>query len=1016
MKRTIKTCMACSLVAFLFTPAAAMATNDATLTSATAAQQQAKPVKGNVVDENGEPLIGVSVKIVGAIGGAVTDVNGDFSVNGAEGKQLQFSYTGYKTQTVPAGRGLMKITLEPDVMGLEDVVVIGYGTMKKRDLTGSVSSVKSTEIEKTPTVNAMEAIQGQVAGFDITRTTGELGNHTSLTLRGNRSIYGNNEPLFIIDGMEGSFDAINPSDIESIEVLKDASSTAIYGSAGANGVVLITTKNAQKGKFQVNFDAYFGVNKATKFPEINTGQDYINFRREAAKTVGKWSSPADDESIFPAYMWPLIQNNQWVDWFDLATQTGSTQNYNLSTTYSNDKVSTYFSLGYNNTEGITRDEKMKRYSARAKVDFTPNRYLTYGLNLYALYQDYDHMNGRLWNRIICTPPLGTPYDENGNMVLYPVGGNTGDINPLADLNSGQYVNNSKTLTVMPQAYFEVKPIDGLSFKSILGGTFTNTDRGIFKGKESFDGLATGSEASKQNTFTYNFQWQNILTYNLKIGDVHDFVFTGITDWQKKRRQNGLATAYNFDETSYQYHNLGAGTGTPKVSSGYVQSQTMSYALRVNYSLLGRYLFTLSGRWDGSSMLAEGKKWDFFPAAAFAWRISDEAFMEKTKNWLSNLKFRVSYGVTGNAGASEYATLDYSRTGNIGFQDVSEPYSGYSQNVANLELGWEKSKMIDVGLDIGLFDGRVEIVADYYNTKTTDLLFQKSLPYAQGGYASSSFKMWTNVGETKNRGFELAINSRNIVTKDFTWNTSFTFATNKEEVVKTTSDKPLQYGDFYLISGEPIHTYYMYNYLGIWGTADEEEAAKYGAKPGQIRVEDVNGDGKITADDYCVIGNTDPTWTAGMTNSFTYKGFDFSFQLIARWGQIFRNGLTGWYRLDGLSPSPTICDYWTPENQGARYPQPNMNSSQDTYQGNGTSSLNYFDGSYIKVKNITLGYSLPKNLLKKVHMSRARIYATVSNPFIFAKNSYLRDYDLEKGGDDDDAPLTKQFVFGVNVSF
>ena len=727
MEKTMKTYLALGFVAFLLTPATAMAGNDATLSSATAAQQQAKPVKGNVVDENGEPLIGVSVKIVGAYGGAITDINGDFSVNGAEGRQLQFSYAGYKTQTVPAGRGLMKITLEPDVMGLEDVVVIGYGTMKKRDLTGSVSSVKSTEIEKTPTVNAMEAIQGQVAGFDITRTTGELGNHTSLTLRGNRSIYGNNEPLFIIDGMEGSFDAINPSDIESIEVLKDASSTAIYGSAGANGVVLITTKNAQKGKFQVNFDAYFGVNKATKFPEINTGQDYINFRREAAKTVGKWSSPADDESIFPAYMWPLIQNNQWVDWFDLATQTGSTQNYNLSTTYSNDKVSTYFSLGYNNTEGITRDEKMKRYSARAKVDFTPNRYLTYGLNLYALYQDYDHMNGRLWNRIICTPPLGTPYDENGNMVLYPVGGNTGDINPLADLNSGQYVNNSKTLTVMPQAYFEVKPIDGLSFKSILGGTFTNTDRGIFKGKESFDGLATGSEASKQNTFTYNYQWQNILTYNLKIGDVHDFVFTGITDWQKKRRQNGLATAYNFDETSYQYHNLGAGTGTPKVSSGYVQSQTMSYALRVNYSLLGRYLFTLSGRWDGSSMLAEGKKWDFFPAAAFAWRISDEAFMEKTKSWLSNLKFRVSYGVTGNAGASEYATLDYSRTGNIGFQDVSEPYSGYSQNVANLELGWEKSKMIDVGLDIGLFDGRVEIVADYYNTKTTDLLFQKSLP-------------------------------------------------------------------------------------------------------------------------------------------------------------------------------------------------------------------------------------------------------------------------------------------------
>ncbi len=1015
----MKTFWAFGLVALMSVPTTVWADNVA-LTSEPAAVQQAKAIKGNVVDENGEPMVGVTVKIVGVNGGAVTDLDGNFTVTGAEGRQLQLSYTGYKTQTVSASQG-MRIVMEPDVMGLDDVVVIGYGTMKKRDLTGSVASVKSEEITKVPTVNVMEAIQGQVAGFDITRTTGELGNHLSMTLRGNRSIYGNNEPLFIIDGMEGSFDAINPNDIESVEVLKDASSTAIYGSAGANGVILITTKNAQKGKFQVNLDAYYGINKATSFPEINTGDDYINFRREAARTAGQWNSPSDDQNVFPAYLWGLIQNNQWVDWFDLATQTGSTQNYNLSTSYSNDKVSSYFSLGYNNTKGIIRDEQMKRYSARAKVDFTPNRYLTYGLNLYALYQNYDHMNGRIWNRIICTPPLGTPYDEDGNMVLYPVGGNTADINPLADLNSGEYVNNSKNLTVMPQAYAEIRPIDGLSFKTILGGTLRNVAQGIFIGNKSFNGLATGSEASTPNTFTYNYQWQNILTYNLNLNDIHNFVFTGITDWQKNRRQYSMAKGFNFDENSYSYLNLGAGTGTPQVASSYVQSQTMSYALRLNYSLLNRYLFTLSGRWDGSSMLADGKKWDFFPAAAFAWRISDEAFMESTRDWLSNLKLRLSYGVTGNAGAAEYATLDFSRTGNIGFQDVSQPYSGYSQNIANLDLGWEKSTMIDVGLDVGLFNGRLEIVADYYKTTTKDLLFQKSLPYADGGYGSSSFKIWSNVGKTKNTGFELAINSRNIITKDFTWTTALTFATNKEEVVKTTSDKPLQFGDFYLIEGEPVHTYYLYKYLGIWGTAEEAEAAKYGAKPGQIHVADKPGedgtvDGKINADDYYVIGHLDPTWSAGMLNTFTFKGFDLSVQLIARWGWKFRSGLTGWYRMNGLSPSPTICDYWTPENQNARYPRPDMNGNLDPYQDNGTSSLNYFDGSYIKVKNITLGYTLPKSLLKSLFISKLRIYATANNPFIFAKDKYARHYDLEKGGDDDDAPLTKQFVFGVNLTF
>ena len=1018
MKKTMKTLWAFGLVASMLAPGTIWAGDNVTLTSEPAAVQQAKAIRGTVVDENGEPMVGVTVKIIGVNGGAVTDLDGNFTLTGAEGKQLQLSFTGYKTQTVNASSG-MRIVMEPDVMGLDDVVVIGYGTMKKRDLTGSVASVKSTEITKIPTVNVMEAIQGQVAGFDITRTTGELGNHLSMTLRGNRSIYGNNEPLFIIDGMEGSFDAINPNDIESVEVLKDASSTAIYGSAGANGVVLITTKNAQKGKFQVNLDAYYGINKATAFPEVNTGDDYINFRREAAKTAGQWSSPSDDQNIFPAYLWGLIQNNQWVDWFDLATQTGSTQNYNLSTSYSNDKVNTYFSLGFNNTKGIIRDEQMKRYSARAKVDFTPNRYLTYGLNLYALYQDYDHMNGRLWNRIICTPPLGTPYDENGDMVLYPVGGNTGDINPLADLNSGEYVNNSKNITIMPQAYAEIKPVDGLSFKTILGGTLRNVAQGVFIGNKSFNGLATGSEASTPNTFTYNYQWQNILTYNLNLNDIHNFVFTGITDWQKNRRQYSMAKAFNFDENSYAYYNLGAGTGTPQVASNYVQSQTMSYALRVNYSLLNRYLFTLSGRWDGSSMLAEGKKWDFFPAAAFAWRISDEAFMESTRDWLSNLKLRVSYGVTGNAGASEYATLDYSRTGNIGFQDVSQPYSGYSQNIANLDLGWEKSTMIDVGLDIGLFNGRIEIVADYYKTSTKDLLFQKSLPYADGGYGSSPFKIWTNVGKTKNTGFELAINSRNVITKDFTWTTSLTFATNKEEVVKTTSDNPLQFGDYYLIEGEPVHTYYLYKYLGIWGENEEAEAAKYGAKPGQIHVADKPGedgtvDGKINADDYYVIGHADPKWSAGLVNTFTFKGFDLSFQLIARWGWTIAYGLTGWYRMNGLSPSPKVCDYWTPSNPSGRYPQPNMNGNEDTYQHN--SSLDYFDGSYVKVKNITLGYTLPRNLLKPLHISNLRVYATANNPFIFAKDKYLKNYDLEKGGDDDDAPLTKQFVFGVNVTF
>lgn len=975
-------------------------------------QQQSGKVSGHVVDENGEPMIGVTIR--GANGAmAVTDIDGNYTIQVPQGSQLTMSYAGYKDKKIKAGG---TATLEPDVLGLDDVVVVGYGTQRKRDLTGSISSVKSEEIVKTPSINIMESVQGKVAGFDITQTEGTLGASLKMTLRGNRSIYGDNNPLVIIDGMEGSFEQLNPNDIASIEVLKDASSTAIYGAAGANGVIIITTKTPDKGRLSVNFDGYVGWNTVSDFPEVNSGDKYIEFRRQAQRTAGRWNSTADDANLFPSYMQNLINDNKWVDWYDLATQTGMTQNYNVSTSFANDRISSFVSLGYNDREGLIKGEELKRYSARAKFDVRPNRYVDYGLNLYAAYQDYDARGTRVWNRILCTPPLGTPYNEDGSLNLYPVGGNTGDINPLADNAPGEYVHNQKLLIVQPQAYVEIKPIEGLSFKSVLGGNFANLKGGYFTGSNSFNGLQTGSKAETPNTFTYNYEWQNILTYKFKIGQDHDFILTGVTDWEKKRTETSDAIANNFDTSSYSYHNLAGATGIPQVSSGYVQSQKMSYVARINYSYLGRYLLTLSGRWDGSSMLAKGNKWDFFPAAAAAWRISDEPWMKGTEKWLSNLKLRLSYGVTGNAGAAEYATMATSRTGTMGFQDVGQPYSTYGLNVANLDLGWEKSTMVDVGLDIGLFNGRVDIVADWYSTHTRDLLFQRSLPYALGGSNASNFIMWDNVGKTKNTGFELAVTGHIFNTKDFKWDANLAFSTNKEKVVRTTSDSPLQFNGYqYLISGEPVHTYYLYKYAGIWSEAEADEAAKYGAKPGQIKVKDVDNNGKIDANDYQVIGHADPDWTASLTNSFYYKGFDLSFQMIARWGWTIPYGLTGWYRLDGISPSPAVCDYWTPENQGARYPRPNADSSQDPYQAN--SSIDYYDGSYVKIKNITLGYTLPKQIISKIHLTNLRFYFTANNPFIFAKESkYLKNYDLEKGGNDDDAPLSKQFVFGVNISF
>lgn len=1010
---SIKLLVTVTAMMFAVSQHAALAIDASSPAPASAPQNR---VTGQIVDVNGEPLIGANVTTLDSKAGTVTDIDGRFSIDVPEGTQLQVSFIGYVSQKLKAGNN-MKIVLKEDYQDLEETVVIGYGAVKKRDLTGAVASVKSEEIVKTPTTNVMEALQGQVAGFDITRSTGEVGAAMNMTLRGNRSIYGNNAPLFIIDGMEGSYDELNTNDIASVEVLKDAASTAIYGAAGANGVVIITTKSAKRDKLQIDLDAYYGWNVISRFPEINSHNKYVDFRREAMKNAGLFT---DEANLFPSYLQQLVNNNQWVDWFDEGSQTGTLQQYNLSATYASEKVNTFLSLGYNDTKGMLKGDELTRYSMRAKVDVTPNRYVAFGANLYGMYSDNDKRNSRIWNRMLCTPPLGTPYDEDGNVVLYPVGGDTGNQSPITDTGDGQYTNNVKKISLTPQAYFELKPVTGLSLKTVIGGYFNATKQGVYEGNKSFNGLATGSYASVPNTLSYNMKWQNILTYNYKLFNAHDFTFTGVTEWSNNHREVNTAAAYGFDSDSYTYHNLAAGTNGYRVSSSYVQNQMMSYVARLAYNYKGRYLLSASARWDGSSILAEGNKWDVFPSVSGAWRISDEAFMEGTDNWLDNLKLRASWGITGNAGAAEYATMAYSTTGQYGMQDVATNYSEYSANIANPGLGWEKTYTWDVGLDMTLFDNRLDIVFDWYSSTTRGLLFQRSLPYAAGGSAGSggvsTFKIWENVGKTRNQGIELTINSRNIIRRNFTWNTTFTFAKNNEEVLQTTSENPLQYGDYYLIPGEGVHTYYLYKYLGCWGTAEADEAAKFGAKPGQIKVADVNGDSKYSADDYEVIGNADPDWTASLTNSFTFYDFDFSFQLVSRWDWTIAYGVTGWYRTNGLSPSPAVCDYWSTDNQGARFPAPDASSATglDSYQSG--SSINYFDGSYIKVKNLTLGYTLPKSVLKKIQIDKARIYFTAANPLIWTKSEYLKDYDPEKGGDDDDAPLYKQFVVGVNLTF
>lgn len=970
---------------------------------------QTKTVKGRVVDANGEPLIGVTVRAEKGNGATITDIDGNFTFDARNGNTVTVSYAGFKTQSVSLKDGIV-IKMESDLVGLDDVVVIGYGTIKKRDLTGAVSSVKSDDIARVPVSNPIEAIQGQVAGLDITRTSGDTDAGLNISLRGTRSINGDNTPLFIIDGVQGSYSELNPSDIESIEVLKDASSTAVYGSAGANGVIIITTKSAKEGKRQVNFDAYYGWNTIPSYPAVRTGEDYVNFRRLAQQNAGTY---AGEENLFSTAYQTLIDNGNWVNWFDEGTQTGITQSYNLSTSFANDKVSSFFSLNYYNQEGTLEGEHLDRYSARAKIDFKANSILKYGVNLYAMYSNNDRRSSRIWNRMMSTAPLGVPYNEDGSINLDPFGDGGNTLNPIADQAEGQYVSNVKNLSLTPQAYLELTPLKGLRFKSTVSGYFNARKEGLYIGSKSYEHMEKDPiSASIPNTLSYRFKWENVLSYNFTINDDHDFALTAVSEWSKNRTERVTATATGFDSDSFGYHNLGAGTGTPTVSSSYVGNQKMSYVARANYSYKGKYLASVSARWDGCSVLADGNKWDIFPAAAIGWRISDEPFMQSLTA-ISDMKIRASYGVTGNAGAAEYATINNVRTGRFGFGSDVQNYSGFSSLIANKDLGWEKSYQFDAGIDLSLFKSRLVLNVDWYRTVTKDVLYQKSLPYGAGGFGQSAFKTWANVGETRNMGWEIGITSRNIQSRDFSWTTTLNWSTNDEEVVKTTSEGPLQFGDYYLIPGEAVKTYYGYKYLGIWGTAEAEEAAKYGQKPGQVHIaEKGEANYKLNTDDYYVLGNATPKWTASMQNTFTYKGFDLTILMLMRWKYTIHYGMTGWYRGDGVSPSPVICDYWTEDNQSARYAMPDANNGNPNYMD----WANYFDGSYFKIKTITLGYTVPQQWLKKLNVERARIYFTANNPFVFTKCSYLKDYDPEKGGNDDDTPLSKQFVFGINLTF
>ncbi|MCD7926724.1 MAG: TonB-dependent receptor [Bacteroides sp.] len=1018
------------------------------------AVMQARAIKGQILDETGESMIGVSVLVKGTTVGTVTDFDGNYTLEVPGGKGvLEISYIGYKTKEITIGNNSqINIKMEPDTQALDEVVVIGYGTVKKRDLTGAVASVKAEDITLNPGVNPMDALQGKIAGLDITNSSGQAGSAPTVQLRGTRSLQLDDDgnisssafkPTYIIDGMPGDIATLNPNDIESIEVLKDASSTAIYGSSGANGVIIVTTKGSKSGKPVINFNAYAGTTLGAKVPKMRTGDSYLQYVTDAYKVNGI----TNQEEIF-GEQYDAIQKNQWVNWGDEVLHSGLKQNYSISVAGGTEKTKAYFSLNYTDEQSQYKNDNYKVYSTRVRVDQEINKWINAGVNVQASFTNKNSRSGVLEKALFATP-LGMPYAEDGSINEFPIVGSSSDPNPLADEQNGVFKNNNQGGKAYVDTYLEWKPFKGLSLRSQLGGSYSHSRSGKLYGEGSYNVLkgSTTPYGEATNNTGYNYKWENIVTYHNTFNKVHDLTLTGVTTWNYNQSEKYYIYGENPATNDMLWYAL-ENADNKKLNSSYNMSKGFGLIGRVNYSYMGKYLFSASIRYDGASRLADGKKWNTFPAVSLGWRVSDGKFMSGTKSWLDNLKLRVGYGVAGTtAGINEYSSMAslINTTTTLGGQTV--PSAKFTEYITNRNLTWEKTHDFNIGIDAAFLNNRIDLTLDLYKTKTTDVIIAQTLPTSiMGTYTGNTpYKMNKNAAKTENRGVEIAINSRNIVKKDFTWSSTVTFTANKEKIKSLIDGQDMMFnakkGDMVFKLGEAVGSYYKFKVSGIWQYSERETAALFGCEPGDIKLElpsvkkDNTGyyytdaDGKrvdITSEnpyqvrvdyDRQVIGHNTPDWTLGFKNNFKYKNFDLSVFLYARWGQMMNYGSV----IGKFSPNPdyNIPEYFTYYDKTIQADQNVLfyaiDSSKNRSAYDGYDSMYYVDGSFFKLKNVTLGYTLPEKWMKRFGINNLRIYATMTNLFTYSPCKYVKNYDPEMNGSID-FPLSRDCIFGLNLTF
>ncbi len=1067
-----------------------------TLGNTNGVQQQGKKITGKITDKSGGSLPGVSVVVKGTTNGVISDNSGNYALlNVPENSILQFNFVGMIKQEIAIGnKSTINVVLEEENIGIEEVVVVGYGTVKRSDITGALVSVSEKTIKERPVQNAVQAMQGKAAGVDIVSNV-RPGEVASVTIRGTRSISASNSPLYVVDGiiLMGSINDINPSDINSMEILKDASATAIYGARGANGVVLITTKQGKKGRLAVNYEfssSFDNIHSTTdwatsgeamdrmRLAEINgstyklgtTALNYpdpqadINkFGNSDVMTIRaiqqgyEWNDPGTFASVktrastteeiakgYPAQV-PVYNpgNIPSTDWQDILTRTGFTQNHLLSLSSGNETSRLYMSLGYYDNNGTQKNQGFTRYTTKINGEITPVKWMTVGASLNASMslQNYGTINRSgsatgpqdAYGMSLAQYRMAKPYDDNGDMIIYPGNNKSAPTwNPLIDMDNS--TDERRAYNLQMNLFGDVRITPWLRYHMNFGSGFRYQRNGAWQGSQStLRRTATPQTSAASYATNDNFQYmlENLLYFDKTYGK-HTVGATLLQSVQNNRTESGSMSASKIIYDSSVWYNLAANlNGNPdSYGTGFTENSLMSYMLRLNYGFMNKYLLTVTGRNDGASVLAEGHKWSFFPSFALAWKLHEESFL-KPITWINELKLRLGYGVVGNSAVGPYTTSGPLTQYKYVFGDVAAiGYNPY--NMPNPDMKWETTAQTNLGIDFSVLKSRITGSIELYKSNTDNILMDRNIPAIVG------FPFITgNIGKMMNRGIEVSVSTVNVKTKDFRWTTDVNWSKNHEEIVELVNGKQDMVGNNWFI-GYPLQVFRTYEVNGLWQNTPEDlaeialwKANGYTFSPGQYKpVEQGTPNHKLEDNDKVIRGTVRPKWIGGMTNTLDYKGFELSFMFYARIGQKYFSSLqpggSAGGSFVGYVRSEDPSHFWSPDNTGARWPQPTTDPKASNADVNRAMFIN--NGSFVSLRNISLSYNIPSNLIDKYKIKSFQVYGQILNPWIGGSDvvkaginpddtngwTSVNSVGDPTGGTNNNTMVIRSFVLGVRI--